>query len=174
GRLVARGLRAVNGVRPPGPAGPEGRPRPARHARQQRGGGLMRRRRWTSVVSAVVLAAGAVVLTVSAVFAQGFPVRHVELNDGGIWVTSDNDGLFGRLNKPAGSLDAAFYPPGGVQQSYTLDVVQDGAAVAAWDRGAGKLFPVDVSRGLTVGDQGLAVGAAQQVRLAGGSLAVLD
>ena len=38
------------------------------------------------------------------------------LDDGGIWVTSDADHLFGRLNKPAGQLDAAFYPPGGAQR----------------------------------------------------------
>src|SRR6185369_9996303 len=117
---------------------------------------LGRRRRWSSLISGVVLLAGAVALVLSAIYADGFPVRHVELNDGGIWVTSDQDGLFGRLNRPAGSIDAAFYPPGGARPTYALDVLQDGSAVAAWDRGTGKLFPVDVARGATVGSEGLA------------------
>ncbi|MEV4512581.1 Ig-like domain-containing protein [Dactylosporangium sp. NPDC049525] len=132
------------------------------------------RRRWTELASVLVIGGGALILIVSAVFAAGFPVRRVELNDGGIWVTSDKDGLFGRLNKPAGSLDAALYPPGGAQQAYALDVVQDGKAVAAWDKGTGRLIPVDVQRGVTVGDRGIPVAAAQQVGLAGGTLAVLD
>ncbi len=113
-----------------------------------------RRRTLTTATSSTVLAAGAVLLIVSAVFATGFPVQHVSLNDGGIWVTSDADHLFGRLNKPAGQLDAAFYPPGGAQDSSSLDVVQQGAAVAAWDQGSGVLYPVDVSRGVPAGDDG--------------------
>ncbi|MFF5230419.1 Ig-like domain-containing protein [Dactylosporangium sp. NPDC000521] len=136
--------------------------------------GRAARRRWTELASALVIGGGSLILVVSAVLATGFPVRRVELNDGGIWVTSDKDGLFGRLNKPAGSLDAALYPPGGAQQAYALDVVQDGKAVAAWDKGTGRLIPVDVERGVTVGDRGVPVSSAQQVGLAGGTLAVLD
>jgi hypothetical protein len=113
-------------------------------------------------------------LVLSAVFAEGFPVRHVDLNDGGIWVTSDKDGLFGRLNRPAGSLDAVFYPPGGAHTTYALDVLQAGSAVVAWDRGAGKLFPVDVRRGVTAGSDGMSVLGTYQVQLLGGTLAVLD
>ncbi|GIG57801.1 ATPase AAA [Longispora fulva] len=134
----------------------------------------MGKRRLVGFASGVALAVCAAVLVVYAVFATGYPVRHVELNDGGIWVTSDRDGLFGRLNKPAGSLDAAFYPPGGARLNYQLDISQNGSAVVARDRAAGKLFPVDVTRGVTLGDQGLPVSESQQVRLAGGTLAVLD
>ncbi|MFB9449197.1 fibronectin type III domain-containing protein [Dactylosporangium vinaceum] len=132
------------------------------------------RLRWRTTASAAVLAAGAAVFVLAAVTAEGVPVRHVDLHDGGIWVTSDHDGLFGRLNKPAGALDAAFNPPGGAQPAYTLDVVQDGDAAAAWDRGAGKLLPIDPARAAIVGDQGASVGAEQDVQLAGGTLAVLD
>ncbi|HEY1488467.1 MAG TPA: Ig-like domain-containing protein [Micromonosporaceae bacterium] len=134
----------------------------------------MRRRRMTTLSSALVLAAGAVLLIVSAVFAAGFPIEHVTLHDGGIWVTSDADHLFGRLNKPVGQLDAAFYPPGGAQDTSNLDVVQEGSAVAAWDKGSGELYPVDVSRGVPGGDDGVPIAAADQVELAGGTLAVLD
>lgn len=133
-----------------------------------------RRPRWTTIGSGVVLGVGIAAFVVGAVVSHGVPVRHVDLNDGGVWVTSDAEGLFGRLNKPAGALDAAFYPPGGARADYRLDVAQDGAAVVAWDQGAGKLYPVDVDRGATVGDQGTPLGAQQQVGLAGGTLAVLD
>ncbi|GAB1510985.1 Ig-like domain-containing protein [Actinophytocola sp. KF-1] len=119
-----------------------------------------------------MVAAG--VLVTYALSSEGYPVRQVDLNDGGIWVTSDRDGLFGRLNKPAGSLDAAFYPPGGAQQSYQLDVAQDGAAVVARDRAAGTLLPVDVTRGVSLAEQAVPVPAGAQVRMAGGTVAVLD
>ena len=132
------------------------------------------RRRWTQVVSGVVLALGAAAMVISAISASGFPVRRVELNDGGVWVTSDQDGLFGRINRPAASIDAFFNPPGGARGSYTLDVLQDGSAVLAWDRGAGQLYPVDVNRGATLSAQGQPVGGGQQAQLAGGTLAVLD
>ncbi|GAA2394891.1 fibronectin type III [Catellatospora methionotrophica] len=135
---------------------------------------LRTRGRWPSLVSTVVLVAGLAALVLSAIHAEGFPVRHVELNDGGIWVTSDKDGLFGRLNRPAASLDAVFYPPGGAHPTYALDVLQDGSAVVAWDRTEGKVFPVDVARGVTVGSQGLPVPAGYQAQLLGGTLAVLD
>jgi large repetitive protein len=131
-------------------------------------------RRWPSVLSGIVVTLGVAGLVLSAAFAQGFPVRQVDLNDGGVWVTNDGDGLFGRLNKPAGSLDAAFHPPGGAQPRYSLDVLQDGAAVAAWDRNGGKLYPVDVARGVTVAAQALLAPAERQAALAGGTLAVLD
>ncbi len=130
--------------------------------------------RWRGALSAAVVGGGVVTLVVCAVYAGGVPVRHVDLNDGGIWVTSDDDGLFGRLNKPAGALDAALYPPGGAQRAYNLDVVQDGRAVGAWDKATGRLFPLDVVRGVAAGDRGTAVGAGMDVQLAGGTLAVLE
>jgi hypothetical protein len=132
------------------------------------------KRHRTALASGVVLVVGAATLVVFALSADGYAVRHVDLNDGGIWVTSDTDGLFGRLNRPAGALDAAFYPPGGAQSAYQLDVFQDDAAVVAWDRGAGKLFPVDVDRAVAAGEQAVPVSAGDRVGLAGGTLAVLD
>ncbi len=132
------------------------------------------RRHRTAIASGAVLCVAAALLVAYAFASKGHPVRQVELNDGGIWVTSDRDGLFGRLNKPVGSLDAAFYPPGGVQQSYQLDIAQDAAAVVAWDRAGGKLYPVDTARAVTLAEQGVTVVGSAQVELAGGTLAVLD
>ncbi|MFD5828005.1 Ig-like domain-containing protein [Lentzea sp. NPDC060358] len=128
----------------------------------------------TTLASATVLVLAATSLVAYAFTSTGNPVRQVDLDDGGVWVTSDRDGLFGRLNKPVGSLDAAFNPPGGAQRNYQLDVVQDAAAVVARDRAGGKLYPVDVARSVTLGDHGLALPSGGQVALAGGTLAVLD
>ena len=128
----------------------------------------------TAAAVTVVAALVASVLVVLALTADGYQSRHVDLNDGGVWVTSDSDGLFGRLNKPAGSLDLALNPPGGARTAYQLDVRQDGSAVAAWDRGSGQLLPVDVATGKADADQAVPVSEGEQVGLAGGSVAVLD
>ncbi|MEU0880523.1 Ig-like domain-containing protein [Lentzea sp. NPDC005914] len=135
--------------------------------------GFFRKHR-TTLASGTVLVLAAASLVVYAFSSNGNPVRQVDLNDGGVWVTSDRDGLFGRLNKPVGSLDAAFNPPGGAQRNYQLDIVQDSGAVVARDRAGGKLYPVDVARSVTLGDHGLALPSGGQVALAGGTLAVLD
>ncbi|MBW4720619.1 Ig-like domain-containing protein [Saccharothrix obliqua] len=132
------------------------------------------RRHRTAIASGAVLSVAAALLVAYAVTSTGHPVRQVELNDGGVWVTSDRDGLFGRLNKPVGALDGAFYPPGGAQQSYQLDIAQDAAAVVAWDRAGGKLYPVDAARAVALSEQSATVAGSAHVALAGGTLAVLD
>ena len=91
-------------------------------------------------------------LAVFAYLSRGYPANRVELNDAGVWVTNDSDGLFGRLNKSAASLDAYFNPQGGAQTTYTLDILQDAGAVLAWDRAAGTLSPVDVASAKIVKD----------------------
>jgi large repetitive protein len=134
---------------------------------------LLRRQRTTiSAVTVIVLAATA--LVVYAVRAGGYTARHVDLNDGGIWVTNNADGLYGRLNKPIGQLDAGFVPPGGAQTTFTVDVVQEGSAVLAIDRGQGKLYPVDVAAGRAVESQAATVAGDDAVALSGGTAAVLD
>lgn len=132
------------------------------------------RRHRTAIASTVVVGLASVLLAVYALSSDGHPVRQVELDDGGIWVTSDGDGLFGRLNRPAGSLDAAFYPPGGAQQAYQLDIVQDGGAVVARDRASGAVYPVDVARGVTLREQQVPLPPGAQLALAGGTIAALD
>ncbi|HEV7204985.1 MAG TPA: Ig-like domain-containing protein [Jatrophihabitans sp.] len=135
--------------------------------------GVVRQHRGAIAV-AVIAAVVAGVLAVIAFSADGYQSRHVDLNDGGVWVTSDKDGLFGRLNKPAGSLDLALNPSGGAQSGYSLDIRQQDAAVVAWDRGTGRLLPVDVIDGQIMSDQQVPVSDTEQVELNGGTLAVLD
>jgi hypothetical protein len=126
----------------------------------------------TSIVLIVILAMALVVYAAST---DGYPVRHVDLNDGGIWVTSSADALFGRLNKPAGSIDAALTPVAAdAAVESTLDVRQAGAAVVAWDEGLGKLYPVDVLKASIAKDHAAQVSSNDEVGLAGGSLAALD
>lgn len=127
----------------------------------------------TPVATVVLCIVGAAV-TAYAVIAQGYTARHVDLNDGGIWVTNNADGLYGRLNKPIGQLDAGFTPPGGAQTTFTVDVAQEGSAVLAVDRGQGKLFPVDVTTGRPIETQAATVAGSDVIQLQGGTAAVLD
>ena len=127
-----------------------------------------------TIAATAVLAVAASALVAYAISADGYTARHVDLNDGGIWVTNNAEGLYGRLNKPISQLDAGFFPPGGAQSAYTIDVVQDGSAVLAFDKGTGKVFPVDVRAGSPTATQGAAVPGNDELELAGSTAAVLD
>lgn len=120
------------------------------------------------------VAVAATLLTVAATRSPGYTASRLSPNDGGIWITSDHDGLYGRLNVPVGALDAAFFPPGGNQQNYQLDIVQSGNDVVARDRANGKLYPVDVAQAAPISDHGIALSATAQVRVGGGTVAILD
>src|ERR1700683_573228 len=52
-----------------------------------------------------VLCLGVATIAVLAATASGFPVQHLNLNDGGIWVTDNAAGEIGRFNKPIAQLD---------------------------------------------------------------------
>ena len=86
-----------------------------------------------------MLASGTVV--VLAVAADGYKSHDAQLNDGGIWVTSNTDGYYGRVNKPIGQLDGGLFAELGAD----LDVVQDGDTVLAVNRSGGALAPIDPS-----------------------------
>jgi hypothetical protein len=77
----------------------------------------------SATVTAALALAG-VLLLVFAVTSPGYPVRHIALHDGGIWVTNNSAGLFGRLDKPIRQLDGGFAPAGGAQSIYHVDVLQ--------------------------------------------------
>jgi large repetitive protein len=129
-----------------------------------------RKAAWASV-SATLLAI--LLLVLSALSTPGYPVQQAHLHDDGVWVTSDQAGEFGRINKAVGQLDGVLDAPdsGGRPE---LDIVQDGAAVAGWDQAAGNLLPIGVT-GLTLGtDQKANIVNQGQVAMAGGTLAVLD
>src|SRR3954471_1233276 len=116
-----------------------------------------------SVTAAAVVAA--------AINAHGFPVRHVDLNDGGVWVTNNDQGGVGRFNKPIAQLDGLVSAT--TAAPYDLDVLQHDSTVFFWDRGGGKLSRIDVAKPATVGDAA-AVSSTAQTALGGSTLAVLD
>ena len=115
-----------------------------------------------------MLCAAIVAFAAFAMNSNGFPVQHVNLNDGGIWVTNDAVGAIGRFNKPIAQLDGVVTPP---SEASSIDVLQNGALVAAWDRTAGRLYAVNVFQPAFAG-AGVNV-SATQVALGGSTLAVL-
>jgi len=99
---------------------------------------LLRPRR---LVTPVVLGAAVATLAALAASTHGFPVQHVSLNDGGIWVTDNSIGTVGRFAKPVGELDGVLAP---ASASTSVDVWQNGALVAAYDASGGRVYAVNV------------------------------
>lgn len=136
--------------------------------------GASTRRRAQSLAMVVLAMVSVTALLAYAVLADGYPVRKVDLNDSGIWVTSNSDATFGRFNKSASFLDAYFSPPGGAQGGYDLDVLQDQGSVVARDVAGGSAYPVDVSTGRSLKDAGADLPGTTVVEMAGGTIAALD
>src|SRR6478735_10428770 len=143
--------------------------------------GVSRARRWGAVSTVLVLLLGTA-LVWFALRADGDVVRKTDLFDGGVWVTNAEQARFGRLNKPAGQLDAGIASPG--TQSSGLDVVQDGAAVLGVSKASSQLLPIN-PRTATLSDssqitlpapQTVEKGSTAQavVDLRGGSVAIAD
>ncbi|WP_353951838.1 fibronectin type III domain-containing protein [Knoellia sp. S7-12] len=74
---------------------------------------------------------------------QGSTVHEADVGDGGVWITSDVQAKFGRLNKAAAQLDAGVAAD--VAPGSGLDVLQDGSAVIAWSKATAQLQPIDVA-----------------------------
>ncbi len=114
-----------------------------------------------------------------AASSHGFPVEHVSLNDGSIWVTNNAFGEIARFDDPIGQLDGLPLMP--TSPAPNVNVWQDGANVAAYDATGGRMYSVD-SYGPTFFDSGQAVlpkSAAQEsepgdIALGDTTLAVLS
>jgi hypothetical protein len=91
-----------------------------------------------------------------AASSHGFPVQHVSLNDGGIWVTNNSIDTVGRFTKPIGQLDGELAPP---SESTSVDVWQNGSVVAAYDASGGRIYAVNVY-GTAFYDAGAAISPA--------------
>jgi large repetitive protein len=141
----------------------------------------------------IVLGVAVVTFAALAASSHGFPVQHVSLNDGGIWVTNDSLGTIGRFTKPIAQLDGQLAP---ASNSTSVDVWQDGPVVAAYDATGGRMYAVNVygtsffdagaaispvtgGGGIALGDTTLAVLATDhtlrttQLSAGGGSLSAL-
>ena len=57
----------------------------------------------------VVLGVAVATFAALAATSHGFPVQHVSLNDGGIWVTNNSLGAVGRFTKPIAQLTGQVY-----------------------------------------------------------------
>ncbi|MFC7490603.1 MULTISPECIES: Ig-like domain-containing protein [unclassified Knoellia] len=149
-----------------------------RAQRKMRRGPSGRRARIASTL-VVVLAAGT--LGYAAVTSQGATVHEADVGDGGVWITSDVQAKFGRLNKAASQLDAGVAAD--VAPGSGIDVLQDGAAVIAWSKATAQLQPIDVRTALFREETATAPGvparepgriAATLVDLRGGTVAAVD
>ncbi|MBA3019599.1 Ig-like domain-containing protein [Propionicimonas sp.] len=123
----------------------------------------------------LVLVGGLVIVLVSyAALAIGFPVRQLDLNDTGIWVSNDNAGQFGRVNKAARALDSRVSPPGVRVARYQLDIIQDGNLALGWDQSNSTLTAIDTALGQPLADRAVGLDASNSVVANGGTLAVMD
>lgn len=105
--------------------------------------GVKRRRRRPTVVSSAVLAVVALVVTGFAIHYPGLSSSDVEVSDGGVWVTSADDRLMGRLNVDAGKLDARLSMSGD-----DLDILQSGyTVIETGPRGMTPINTASVQRG---------------------------
>jgi len=139
------------------------------------------RSRRVGVISTVVIVVLALLLTWLATRAEGETLRKAELNDGGVWVTTSAQSRFGRINKPAGQLDAAVAATS--PDNTGLDIIQDGAAVVGIVKATNQATPINVRTGLLQESSVLTLpspvpgqpgGAAATIDLRGGSIATID
>jgi hypothetical protein len=134
-----------------------------------RGAFVRRHRSRIASASVVALLVGAV--AVYAVTADGYKAHETELNDGGVWVVNGDKGWSGRINKPINQLDGVV--PGD-DARLRMDILQDGAAVVAVNREAGRGQAIEPAR-LALVDGGVAsVPAEGGIAMAGGTLATAD
>ena len=123
-----------------------------------------RRQRVVSGVTVGVLGAG---LVVAGVLYDGVATADVDLNDGGVWVTSQEHMRLGRLNSQVQLLDGGL-----AARSASFDVLQEGSDVFLVDEGAGVLQQVDPATVTTTTTVSLP--GPRQIEMGGGTVAVLD
>ena len=129
---------------------------------------LQRRRAALVTWLALAVAVGGIVTY--AVQADGYQAHRADLNDGGIWVTSKQDGSYGRINKPIGELDGTVFS----RLDSNLDIVQDGDSVVGVNLSDGVVVPLDPGQLEVPDGEEATIPGSPVVGMAGGSLAVLD
>ena len=105
---------------------------------------ITRKRAETAVVALL-----AVTLGVLAFIHRGVPASDVELNDGGIWVTNQNERLVGHLNYESQTIDGAIR-----SAASAFDVTQNASHVLV--RSSDSVQPVDVASVSFQGEAGVA------------------
>lgn len=106
------------------------------------------RRRGLAVVSGTLFTLAVGVSAVFAARSTGEPVHEIALGDGGVWVTSGESGMWGRVDRGANQLGTVV--PGGASQETSstrrADVLQDGRLVVGVSAD-GALVPLDAATG---------------------------
>lgn len=129
--------------------------------------------RVTTWVSGGVLVLCIALVAALAVLAQGYPVRKLELNDSGIWVTNDAELSFGRVNKSAVGLDAWLDAPGGTTKR-ELDVLQDGNAALEYDAVSASVVPMNTAEVSNVNEGARTLPPGSVIDMRGGTVAAFD
>ncbi|CAN7150433.1 fibronectin type III domain-containing protein [Terrabacter sp. LjRoot27] len=140
-------------------------------------------KRRVGVISTVVVALVASLLVWLATRSDGEIVRKADLNDGGIWVTNSEQARYGRINKPAGQLDAGVLSDGSTGSG--LDIFQDGAAIVGYSKASNQIVPINPAEGTLAPEQSIVVPkpstatgnrvfTAPLVDVRGGTIAMID
>ena len=125
----------------------------------------------TTLASYVALIVAIVSITMYAIDAQGFTIHRADLNDGGVWVSSNDGGQVARDLVPIRQLDAAVRAG---ERGADVDVVQDGSFVLAVSRTARAATPVATDSGKGVDGQKISLPSSYVLQAGGGSAAVID
>ncbi|WP_404386208.1 Ig-like domain-containing protein [Knoellia locipacati] len=156
--------------------------KPVRRTRSTPGSRSLRHGRSRArIASTTVVVLAASMLGYAAVTSQGATVHEADVGDGGVWITSDVQAKFGRLNKAVSQLDAGVASDAAPGSG--IDILQDGSAVVAWSKGTSQLQPIDVRTAQFREETAAAPGAPTRepgrvaptlVDLRGGTLAAVD
>jgi hypothetical protein len=97
----------------------------------------------------------------------------LDLNNSGVWVTSDAKSVFARMNRSAGAVDVVLSDSSQLRSS-RLDVLQDQESILGWQPDRGRFFPIDTSSGRVVDGVELIVDPGARISMGGGILAMLN
>ena len=98
---------------------------------------------------------------------QGVATADVELNDGGVWVSNNDDILVGRLNHPVGQIDASL-----AATSQNVDLLQRGDTVFVQDKASNTIQRVNTADVANAGGA-VQLPAGAEVELGDDTLGVL-
>ncbi|MDR1712475.1 MAG: hypothetical protein LBR58_11610 [Propionibacteriaceae bacterium] len=127
-------------------------------------------RRLSPVVALAIVASLLVYLVNSA---SGQTLQRPELNNTGIWASSNAEGMVGRFAKAASALEFGI-TLAAADTEVRVDVLQDGDVAVAWDQTNGVLYPVDALTAKIHKDRYLQLPEHALVDMRGGTLAVMD
>ena len=126
------------------------------------------------VLPYIILVVAISVVASLVVSSHGMADHVMDLNNSGVWVTNEERGLFGRVNRSAGAMDAAFIDPNQQPGGITIDIFQDGEAVVAWTRSQSSLFGVDTREANASTSEPITQGTLSSVAMGGGVLASIS